>query len=111
MQAHADIRRRLFDHERHRDRNIVSVMFEEGARKAKLKDDGVQRGQEKMPEWRGLTIFYQGTPGFDVSNVMFVDSWEGLIPVHLTYHDMQNFADVFETWSKCAMMSHMKPTS
>ena len=97
--VHTDIRQKLFDNERHQDRNRVSVMFEEGASEAKMKDEGVIRVKERMPAWRGMTIFYQDHPSYEAAGVMFVDSLEGLIPVYLTYHDTQNVADIFETWN------------
>ena len=59
-------------------------MFEEGATKARMKDDGVTRGKEERPAWRGMMIFYQDHPSYDVAGMMFVDSLEGLIPVYLT---------------------------
>ena len=65
----------------------------------KKKDDGVTRGKAEMPVWRGMTIFYQDHPSYDVAGLMFVDSLEGLIPVYLTYHDVQDVSDIFETWN------------
>ena len=78
--VHADIRRRLFDHERHRDRNRLSVMFEENAKEAKLKDDGLVRGHEKRAPRRGVTLFYQERPKDDDVHLMYVDSPEGFGP-------------------------------
>ena len=49
--------------------------------------------------WRGLTIFYQDHPDYQTKTVMFVDSWQGLIPVNLTYHDIQDYSDVYEVWN------------
>ena len=46
-----------------------------------------------------MTIFYQDHPGYDGTYPMFVDSLEGLIAVHLTYHEAQDVFDVFETWN------------
>ena len=96
--VHNEVRRRLYDHDRHKSKNRVTIMLVQGSAEPQMRDDEITRSHEKCDPWRGLTIFYEDLPSYDDTKVIYVDTPEGLLPVRANYGEIQDVEDVFETW-------------
>ncbi len=86
------------------------MMDQTGA--ANMKDDGVERQCGSMKEeWCGLTIFYHDTPGHeDVTEVRYLDTPVGLVPMNLTHEEFKIVEDVYCEWANNVYEIVLKPS-
>ena len=97
--VHAGKRKRLFDHKSCRNRNRLTVYFNQKYETSYV-DEKCSRNPKKLPhEWKGVTIFYVDRPKPTDLEDYYIDTPEGLIHVPMTYEEALNVKAVFATWN------------
>ena len=111
VRIHSQPRNKLYDHERHKRFNRLTIMLNE-AGQVSVKDDGLERTCEKMEKpWCGLTIFYHDKPTYEeAAGVYYLDTPVGLVNVQLTHEEVTNVKDAYGTWMNDLFELVLKPS-